>query len=111
MRHRRLTLCLIVLTTEVLCLALTAKFYRNPFDPMDSGREPVTGEYLHRTMDSVQGQFGSPSHQWHGHYGSPSDDYTKQHKPSITMTYIRSTGILYLSFEQVGDDWVCYSSD
>jgi len=95
---------------SAVVLTLTVLFYRNPFDPLDSGRNPVEGEYLHQTRDSIRERFGPPSDEWQGYYGYPPLSYTNLHNPSITMTYIRSAGILYLSFEQVDGEWVCYSS-
>jgi hypothetical protein len=105
---------LVIMTVTVLSLAaffaLTVKFYRNPFDPMDSGRSPVEGEYVHQTREAILSRFGTPSHQWQGYYGNPDLSYTSTHSPSITMTYIRPTGVLYLSFEEVNGEWICYSS-
>jgi hypothetical protein len=91
-------------------LTLFVMFYRNPLDTLDSGREPVTDQFVGQTKEAITGRFGSPSHEWEGCYGNPPVSYTEAHKPSITMTYKRCTGVLYLSFEQVGDNWVCYSS-
>lgn len=99
-----------VAITALVVLALTVKFYRNPFDPLDSGRWPVHDEYHQETQDSIRSRFGPPSREWQGYYGCPPLDYANEHTPSTTMTYLRSTGTLYLSFEPWNGEWVCYTS-
>ena len=109
-RWRRTTAVWAGLGLAVL-LALTVKFYRNPFDPLDAGRWPVSGQYVGQTKTSLHDRFGPPSHEREGYYGNPEADYARQHSPSVTATYIRSTGVLHLGFESVDGVWVCYSSD
>jgi hypothetical protein len=88
-------------------------FYKlkgNPLDPIDRGKEPVANEYLGQSKTHIIQKYGSPTKEWSGHYGKPPVDYIKQHSPSVTMVYHRFTGTLYISFEWMDDDWVCYAS-
>ena len=82
----------------------------NPFDPLDRGKEPVSGQYLGKSKTFIIQKYGSPSKEWAGHYGKPPTDYIEEHSPSTTLLYERFTGTLYISFERKDDDWVCYSS-
>lgn len=109
--RRRIVIVVVAFLSCAAFLILTVIFYRNPFDPLDSGRQPVDGEYVRQTKESITGRFGPPSHEWEGYYGNPPLDYANAHSPSITTTYIRFTGTLFLSFEQVDAEWICYCSD
>jgi hypothetical protein len=91
------------------CLAVYF-FMGNVLDPLDSGRSSVADEYLGQTKVEFIRRHGRPSRQWAGHYGCPRLDYAKQHPSAVTLTYRRWTGTLYLSFEQVGGEWRCFSS-
>jgi hypothetical protein len=91
-------------------LVLAVKFYWNPLDPLDSGRAVVFGEYVGQTRESILQRFGPPSHEGEGYYGKPEVKWTKAHSPAITMTYVRSTGVLYLSFEEADGTWTCFES-
>jgi hypothetical protein len=83
----------------------------NPLDPLDRGREPVSDDYLGMSKAAFVGTYGPPSHQWEGHYGNPRLDYVQQHPGTVSLTYERWTGTLYLSFEEVDGEWRCFSSD
>jgi hypothetical protein len=80
------------------------------FDPVNRGLAPVADEYVGQTKTSIFKQYGAPTHEWNGCYGNPSGDYAKKHDGAVTVVYQRSTGLLYLSFDRVGDEWVCFSS-
>jgi hypothetical protein len=82
----------------------------NPFDPIDRGKLPIADEYLGKTKTFLIWKYGSPSKEWSGHYANPPTDYIEQHKPAITISYERFTGVLYVSFERKGDEWICFSS-
>ena len=101
MRFRLRTLLIVF-----LLLALSASWWRGA----NRNPEPVEGEYLNQRMAAIRDRFGPPSDEWEGHYGNRTDEYIKKHDPSVTMIYVRSAGTLYLSFERVNGEWVCYSS-
>jgi hypothetical protein len=83
----------------------------NILDPLDRGHWPFSGEYIGQTRASVVARYGPPSAEWQGHYGNPREDWAKNHEPAVSMDYKRLTGNLYLSFHQVNDEWICFSSD
>jgi hypothetical protein len=99
-------------TLALLAVVVLATYmYRgNPFDPIDRGKSVATDEYVGQTKASIVAQYGQPTCQWAGHYGQPPEDYVKQHDPAVSCTYTRATGALYISFEQKGGQWVCFSS-
>jgi hypothetical protein len=97
----------LVIFDLALCLSVAVFFYRTPFDP----RKPDSGRYVGRTQEYILDRFGSPSHQWEGHYGLRAPSAGPNGGPVVTMTYERWTGMLYLSFEQVNGEWTCYSCD
>ena len=86
-------------------------YWGNPFDPMERGRAPVAGEYVGQTKAAVIGRYGPPTREWSGCYGLAPADYVTKHDRAVTLIYERSTGRLYLSFDPVGGEWVCFSSD
>ena len=85
--------------------------FGNLFDPLDAGRNSVSGQHVGQTKQAIVARFGPPSNQWEGHYGNPDDRYCKANNPAITFIYERPSGILYLSFKQVNGAWVCFTSD
>ncbi len=114
MKQRRFLWCAVgalAVLAAGAAAALAVYLYRgNPFDPIDRGKSPVADQYVGQTKAALIAQYGRPTHEWEGHYGNPSLAYAEQHDPAVTLTYVRSTGALYLSFERKGDEWVCFSS-
>jgi hypothetical protein len=93
-------------------LVLAAYLVRHgAFDSLDGGMMVVQNHYAGWTKGDVIGHLGPPSTHSDGHSGDPPLDYARQHSPAITFTYFRPAGTLYLSFEQVNGEWVCFSSD
>jgi len=78
-------------------------------EAIEAEQEAAKG-YLGATMTSVMARRGNPSEKWEGHYGHPDLAYVNAHGPPITMIYNDSLGVLYLSFEQVNGQWVCFSA-
>jgi len=95
--------------TGVVLFFVVEKFLGNPFDPMDAGRKPVSGQLVGMTSDEFMSRFGGPSHTWKGHYGNRPLNRSEANSTAFTMTCVRRNGTLYLSFEEVNDRWVCFS--
>jgi hypothetical protein len=85
-------------------------YWGNLFDPMERGRRVVASDYVGRTKASVTEEYGPPTREWNGCYGKPPPNYLKLHGQAVTLIYERFTGTLYLSFDPVDDEWVCFSS-
>src|SRR5687768_14456479 len=79
---------------------------REPIDPPEGelpqsvvgAREPIAGQFVGHSESSIVERFGPPSHRWKGHYGAPPAGYKWRYLDAITATYVRPTGVLYLSF-------------
>ncbi len=104
-----MTAALVLACASLVAFCIIGKSKVNPIDDPLSG--PISGEYVGETKTDLISRFGEPSHQWNGHYGSPSLEYARQHVSAITITYKRPNGVLYLSFEKKGDEWVCFRSN
>jgi hypothetical protein len=85
--------------------------YRHLFDPLAGPNRPVSGTHIGQKKDEFVSQYGRPTKQWPGIYGGPPDDYSQSHPTAITLVYERASGTLYLAFEIINSEWVCFSSD
>jgi hypothetical protein len=75
---------------------------------------PPAGE-LPRSVEGtteavIMERFGPPSHRWHGHYAAPPVGYRRVYPDAVTVTYVRPTGVLYLSFCEERGQGVCFTS-
>ncbi len=112
MRLRQVWLAAGVLAILIAVVALVVYLrVGNPFDPIDRGREPVTDEYVGQTKASVIGRYGLPTSEWNGCYGKSTINNTERHPQAVTLIYMRLTGYLRLSFDPIGNEWVCFCSD
>jgi hypothetical protein len=109
-RRALLTVVLLTLAAGVLIVAFYILHASSFFDPIDRGHDMVRSEYIGRTKASILEQYGPPTQESSGYYVPRNVQYTKQHEPAVSMTYVRARGVLYLAFEQKGDYWVCFSS-
>jgi hypothetical protein len=103
-RRTQWTILAGILLGAIAYFAFHLGFMRNPFDPLDAGTEPVSGQYVGQTRDAIERRFGAPSRVRAGHY------YMKD-PSAVTLLYERLSGTLYLSFQEVDGEWVCFSSD
>jgi hypothetical protein len=77
---------------------------------VEGGLEVIEGQFLGHTETDIVERFGPPSHRWEGHYGAPAIEIPRTYPDAITATYLRASGILYLSFCREGGQLVCFSS-
>jgi hypothetical protein len=116
---KRLKVLTAVVVSGLVFLAILTNALRNhpelillipePLRPRDK-IEPVGEEYHGQTRAAILTRLGPPTHEWNGHYGNPPLGYVDAHSPAISMIYERPFGRLYLSFEQVDGEWICFSS-
>jgi hypothetical protein len=78
---------------------------------VEGGSEPISGQLVGQPESSIVEQFGPPTRRSEGHYGNPPVSYRRAYRDAITVTYVRPTGTLYLSFCTEQDRLVCFSSD
>jgi hypothetical protein len=71
----------------------------------------VSGHFVGHTESSIVEQFGPPSARGEGHYAAPPVGYRLKYPDAITATYVRPSGVLYLSFCKERGQLVCFSSD
>ena len=69
-----------------------------------------TNAYVGMTRAQAIAKWGMPTRLWPGHYGLMPKTYTDKHPKVRTMVYQNSCGELYMSFDPVGNKWICFSS-
>ena len=121
-RSRRIGTALLMLASVALGGWLVISWpwlTREPVGPPRSGlpqavegeREPVSGHFVGHTESSIVERFGPPSDRRDGHYAAPPVGYRLRYPDAITATYVRPSGVLYLSFCKERGQLVCFSSD
>jgi hypothetical protein len=66
---------------------------------------------LSQKKASVLNRFGKPTCEHKGYIAPVREEYVKAHPVSVTLEYRCRSGTLYLSFEPVNGEWVCYDAD
>src|SRR5262249_46331273 len=76
-RNKTFALAVVILALLAAVIA-TVIFYRNPLDPLDAGRYPVSDAFIGEKKEAILSRYGPPSDQWEGHYGNPKVQYGAQ---------------------------------
>jgi hypothetical protein len=77
---------------------------------IEGGPEPAFGQFVGHSESSIVVRFGPPSNRWKGHYAAPPISYRLKYPDAITATFVRPSGVLYLSFCREEGRLVCFSS-
>ena len=94
----RLCLIGVVLLLMIGCSSLASHLSENAF--------------ANETEAAVRSELGEPHHQFAGHYGLRSMDFTKQFTGEIkTLVFKKPGGEYYVSFEKRPSGWVSICSN
>lgn len=78
---------------------------------VEAGSRVVYGNWIGFTESQIEERIGTPTHRRAGHYGVPGVKYRFIYPDAVTATYVRTSGILYLSYCIDCGRLVCFRSD
>jgi hypothetical protein len=110
---RKMCLTYIAIFVGVIIGVCLFACYQQMVDPLadlaNSGY--LSGTHVGQKKGDLLRRFGQPSDEKPGIPRHPAVEFTQAHPTAVTLIYYRSTGVLYLTFEKIDDEWICFSSD